>query len=466
MPFRVRHVEQERKFCQQLGLEALERAVPLATVRQTLQEMGTQAKRERKLCMEVIVLLVIAMNLYAQEPIGYVLAKMAQGLRLLWPGTPPPLPGDSALVYRRYQLGVRPLATLFRRLCRPLATQDTPGAFLFGLRLMALDGQVLNVSDTPENAAYFGRTGGSRGESAFPKVQALYLCECGTHALIDAGFWPYGIGEHKGAKRLLRSVNPGMLVMGDRGLYAFDRLIGIRHHHGHALFRLPETVKPPVARRLTDGSKLVWLFPATVRPTHRKDKDRPRLLVRLIEYTICDPALPGHGQRYRLVTTLLDPDTYPAQDLAVAYHERWEIEVALDEVETHLLCAQGPLRSKKPVGVLQELYGALIAHWAIRFVMVEAAQKAGVDPDRLSFTHALRVTGDAMRDFAIAAAEMLPVLYARMLDEIARGLLPPRRARSNPRVVKRKMSNFALKREEHTNLPKLKCSFQEAIVLI
>lgn len=168
----------------------------------------------------------------------------------------------------------------------------------------------------------------------------------------------------------------------------------------------------------------------------------------------------------RIITTLLDPDLYPARELAIAYHERWEIELALDEIEVHQHFYDGPLRSKKPVGVLQELYGLLIAHWTIRFLMHEAAMTRGLDPDRLSFTRALRIIGEAVADFALAASEVMPLLYGRMLQDIASRPLPERRARSNPRVVKRKMSNFDLKRDEHSNLPKPKLTFQEAIVLI
>ena len=463
--FILRHVDSGRKLCQQLSLDALDKAVPPAAIEQALQETRVRTKRERKLNLAGMILLVIAINLYAQDSIGFVWHRLCQGRRLLQ-NDPEDLPSDSALVYRRYQLGVRPLAALFRRLCRPLATEGTPSAFLFGLRLVSLDGQEIDVPDTAQNARYFGRRHGSRGDSAFPKARLLYLCECGTHAIFDAGLWPCTIDEKAVASRLLRSVKDGMLLLLDRGLWSFERVKAVRQCGAHVLCRLPAHVKPGRERPLWDGSCLGWIGSNEDRRQGKRHKDSERLLVRLIEYGICEPNLPGHGQQYRLITTLLEPDRYPARELAIAYHERWEIENTLDEIETHPHLHDGPLRSKKPVGVLQELYGLLIAHWALRFLMHEAALKAGVDPERLSFTHALCIVGEAIHDFAMAAPAVLRRLYDRMLDDIASRPLPKRRARSNPRVVKRKMSNFDLKRDEHKNPPKPTLTFQEAIVLI
>ena len=465
MPFILRHVESGRKLCQQLSLDALEKAVPRAVIRQALQETHARTRRERKLNLEVIALLVIAMSLYAKDPVGSVWHKLSHRLRLLQ-SDPEALPRDSALVYRRYQRGVRPMAALFHRVCRPLATEDTPGAFRFGLRLVALDGQEIDVPDTPENARYFGKRRGNRGDSAWPKARLLYLGECGTHAIFDAGVWPCTIDEKAVASRLLRSVKDGMLLLFDRGLWSFERVKAVRQRNAHVLWRLPAPVKPGRERPLKDGSWLVWIAGNQGRRQGKRHKDSERLLVRLIEYTICEPNLPGYGQQYQLITTLWDPDRYPARELAIAYHERWEIEITPDEIEVHQHFHDGPIRSKKPVGVLQELYGLLIAHWAVRFLMHQAAIKADLDPDRLSFTHALRVIGEAARDFQTAAPGMMPLVYARMLEDIASRPLPARRARSNPRVVKRKMSNFDLKCPEHTHPPKPKLTFQEAIVLI
>lgn len=463
MGFKLREIEAESKFCRELTLEAIEQAVPVATVQAVLAETGACEQRERKLNMLVTVLVTIAMNIYSRASIGEVMRKIAQGLRYIWPDPGYRVPNDSAISQRRYQLGARPLVALFHRLCQPLATPATPGAFLFGLRLMAIDGSSENIADTPENAAAFGRFHADRGDSAFPQVKAVYLAECGTHAIVDAGFWPCHTSERVGGFRLLRSVGPGMLVMWDTGFHDFDMFQVAVDRGAQVLARLPAHVKPQRVRRLPDGSH--W---ATIQPSEYARRKRGECLrVRIIEYTITDPHLPHAGEVHRLLTTLLDPERYPAQELACAYHERWEIELVLDETATHQRLADRPLRSLKPVGVIQELYALLIAHYAIRSLMHDAARQANLDPDRLSFTHALAVVQAAIPEFQMTAPELLPKLYTRLLNDLAAKPLPERRVRTNPRVVKRKMSNFKLKRPEHFGWPQPSAhSFREAVVLI
>jgi len=228
------------------------------------------------------------------------------------------------------------------------------------------------------------------------------------------------------------------------------------------LARLPSPVKAQPVQSLEDGSYLAYIYPSDQRRRRRGE----HCLVRVIEYTIDDPARSGHGERYRLVTTLLDAKAYPALDLVCAYHERWEVEIAIDEIETHQRLLDRPLRSQKPVGVIQELYGLLIAHYAIRFLMHEAAVQAGVDPDRISFVQALRVLQNAIPEFEMTAPEQLPLLYERLLHDLADDLLPARRNRISPRVVKRKMSNFKLKRSQHYRWPQPQKPFRQAVALI
>jgi Insertion element 4 transposase N-terminal/Transposase DDE domain len=462
MAFRVRELDAERKFCDQLTMAALQQVLPMASVEAVLHQHGALTPRHRKLSLAVVTWVVIAMHLYTHVAIGDLLAQLAHGLRFIWPVLPDRFPTPGAFTYRRYQLGARPLAALFQHLCCPIATPETPGAFLFGLRLMAIDGTVENLPDTPHNVAVFGRWGTDRGAGAFPQVQSVYLCECGTHAIVDAGFWPCHTSERVGAKRLLRSVGPGMLVMWDRGLHSYAMVAAARRRGAHVLSRLPANLRLQPVRRLPDGSWLCWL-------EERDDRGRTtgeRMRVRLIEYTLDDPGRPGHGESHRLITTLRSWQKAPAHALVCAYHERWEIETTIDEQQVHQRLALRPLRSHKPVGVIQELYGLLIGHYLIRCLMHEAALAAGVDPDRISFVHALRVIGEAISDFEIASPALLPGLYARLLRDIAAGRLPERRNRSNPRVVKRKMSNFALKRAEHRTWPRPTRTFLEAVRLI
>lgn len=188
-----------------------------------------------------------------------------------------------------------------------------------------------------------------------------------------------------------------------------------------------------------------------------------RILVRVITYTITDPTLPGYGEEHRVITTLLNPRLAPAHAMAVAYHERWEVEVVIDEIDTHQRLVGRTLRSLTPVGVIQEVYGVLLAHYAVRVLMHEAALTVDVDPDRLSFVHALEVVRDAVPEFQMVATEQQPTLYDRLLQDIAAKQLPARRPRSNARVVKRKMSNFKLKRAEHYRPPKPRGTLAEAV---
>ena len=252
-----------------------------------------------------------------------------------------------------------------------------------------------------------------------------------------------------------------MLVLWDRGFHDYEMIIATRRRNAHVLSRLPSHVKPQRLRTLPDGSVLAALRPSD----YQRRKQGERLLVRVITYTITDPSLPGYGETYRVLTTLLNPCQAHAHDLACAYHERWEIELVVDELDTHQRLAGRTLRSLKPVGVIQELYGLLLAHYAVRVLMHEAALQAELDPDRLSFVHALEVVRDAVPEFQLVVPEQAPLLYARMLQDIAARRLPARRPRCNPRVVKRKMSNFKLKRTEHQRLPKPEGSFRDALVI-
>jgi len=463
MGFSLRTIRDNISFPEAVTLNALEQAIPQATVEAVVADLGVEEQRVRKLPAVVTLLLCVAMGLYTNIALQQVLARMVKGLRYIWPGDQDyETANRSAICQARYRLGARPVVELFHRVCKPIATEKTPGAFLFGLRLMSIDGTVENVPDTPANVAFFGRHHAERGDSAFPQMQAVYLSESGTHAICDAGFWPCHTPERRGGLRLLRSVGEGMLVMWDRGLHSFDMAVQTLRSKAHFLGRLPANVKPKMVQALPDGTYLAYIYPAD----YQRKKRGEHLLVRVIEYTIDDPNRPGHGERHRLITSLLAPDLYPAHILACEFHQRWEVEVSIDEVDTHQRLPNLPLRSQKPVGVIQEAYGLLITHYAVRSVMHDAAVQAGLDPDRLSFVNAVRVICDAISEFQMTTPEQLPRLYQRLLHDITRHRLPERENRSNPRVVKRKMSKFKLKREEHLRWPQPSKPFCEAIVIL
>ncbi|MHB0870821.1 MAG: IS4 family transposase [Chloroflexota bacterium] len=442
-------------------MEAIEAAVPRATVEAVVADLGVAEQRRRKLPAQLTVLLAIAMNLFTHHSLEEVLRRLLKGLRFIWPDPDIATANKGAISMARYRLGATPLVELFHRVCKPMATEQTHGAFLFGLRVMAFDGTNEDLPDTPDNARVFGRPGGNRGDGAFPQAKGFYLLECGTHAVVDAGFWPCRTGEDSCAHRLLRSVTEGMLLMWDTGLHSFDLARDSRARGAHFLDRVPANVKFQPIWRLSDGSYLTYIYPSQ----YQRRRKGEHLLVRVVDYTLTDPALPGYGETHRLMTSLLDPDQCPATELACAYHERWEVELAIDEMDTHQKLAQHPLRSKKPVGVIQELYALLIAHYVVRHTMHEAALQEDLDPDRLSFTKAVSLICDAIPEFQMAVPEQHAALYRRLLGDIARQLLPKREGRSNPRVVKRKMSNFRLKRAEHQHWPQPSVPFREAVAV-
>jgi hypothetical protein len=388
-------------------LDALRLALPDHALDEAIAASGTQEQRRRLLPARLVVALVIAMGLWARDGLRDVLANLVAGLREQDPGAWPDwhLPAKSALTQARQRLGPRPLILLFRRLAGPAATPATPGAFLFGLRLMAIDGTTLDLPDTPANARVFGRPSTSRGlgVGAFPQLRVVWLVEAGTHLLCDAVLRPYFRGEAPAARQLLRSVGAGMLVMWDRGLHSYAMIRDTRARGADFLGRVGKALVLAPDQPLADGTFLAHIYPSPKARRHQQDG----LLVRVIEYTIDDPARPGHGQRHRLITSLLEPAAHPAVELAAAYHERWEVESTADEVKTHQADRRPapPVRSRRPREVVQEVYGLLLAHLAVRLTMAEAAAVAGVDPDALSFTGTLRILRRAVSQFQRGARD-------------------------------------------------------------
>lgn len=431
--------------------------IPLPLIQSVLEDCGALERRKRKLPAILTLLMCIAMHLHTNLSLRHTLLRLVKGTRFLTGDAVTITANKSAISEARYRLGVKPLEQLFKQFCHPIATPDSPGAFAFGLRLVALDGSIDQVMDWPENTAYFG----GKKSSSFPLVQGAFLCECGTHVIFDAGFWPYLYDERKGCRRLLRSVRDDMLVMFDQGLYSYDMVAGIRERGAHVLGRiLPQAILTPV-KYLADGTYLAYIAPSD--PKRRASGER--ILVRVLEYTIDDPNRPGHQQRHRLVTTLLDPVEYPVIDLICTYHERWEVELVFDELDTHQL-ASHPLRSHKPLGVLQELYALLLAHFIVRTIMHEAAIQENLDPDRLSFVSTVRLLCDAIPEFQMVAPIDHNRLWKRLLNDILHFRIPPRENRINPRVVKQPQSKFNRKRPEHFKLPKLTKTFREAVVML
>lgn len=377
-------------------LAALQQAIPEEAIDAVIAETGTREQRKRRLPARLVVAFVIGLGLWAREGLVAVISELVDGLREQdpspWRAWRPPV--KSALSQARRRLGVRPLFLLFRRLAGPVAPAGLAGAFLCGRRLMALDGTTLDLPDTPANARAFGRPSttlkdGTRRWGPFPQVKLVWLVEVGTHAVCDLLIWPWATSEVPLARRLLRSVEAGMLVLWDRGLHSYAQLRATRERGADFLGRVPAHVRLAPEEPLADGSFLTTLYPSDAARQRHADG----LVVRVIEYTIDDPARPRPDERYRLVTSLLDPREAPAHLLALEYHQRWEVEGALDELKVHQVDRRPAphLRSRHPRAVVQELYGLVLAHRAIRCLMAEAAARADLDPDRLSFTDTLRV---------------------------------------------------------------------------
>lgn len=439
MPSIVRQTASPAHLAAASILVALERIISRELVQAVVAAHAPATRRRRLLPAELTLVLVIAMNLYAKDALTLVLAKLLLVPRLF--------PSDGTLVpaskggisQARARLGIRPVADLFHRVCQPLATAACPWAFLAGLRLMALDGSAELVADTPANERVFGRHASQYGPAAFPQVLAVYLLECGTHAIIDACFGPGHASPNAAATRLLRRVEQGMLVLVDQGLYSADLVWSIVARQAHVLARLPSNVILEPVQGVADGSYLARLY--AVAPSRRR-VDEASVLVRVLVYTLTDPDRPGYATTHRLITSLLDPVACPARELICAYHERWEIELTIDEIQSHQRPVGRPLRSKTPQGVIQELYGLLLAHYVVRAVMYEAALQAGLDPDRISFVHALGLIITMIPLMQALDEPLRAALYYLVLDDLVRLHLPPRELRTNPRVVKRKSSKF------------------------
>ncbi len=384
--------------------KAIETAIPIDVIEQTIGETKVREERVRKLPSSLMVCLVIAMSLWSNDSMSGVLKNLVNGLSREWTklGKYWRVPNSASISEARARLGSQVMSRLFERVARPLATNQTPGAFLGGLRVMAVDGTVLDVPDSKANARVFGYPASRQStRAAFPKVRLVMLIEAGTHLIVDALMCPYRISERVRAKKLLRSVSEGMLLMWDRGLHSYAMVQATRATGCDYLGRVPANVKFSVEQTLEDGSYLSWIHP----DGKSKKKGSSKILVRVIEYTIDS----GQGKHsYRLITSLLNIGLFPAILLATQYHQRWEIENTIDELKTHLNGRKTPIRSLQPRAVVQEIYGWLLAHYAVRQMMFTAAQQAGISPLRLGFTGTLRVLQRAISDFQDLQPEQLP----------------------------------------------------------
>ena len=369
-----------------ISLGVLARAFPAAKVHEVLASCGKSSVRRRDLPAHVVVYYVIAFGLYMNCSFREVLRCLLEGLQWLRePSMPLKTASKSGISQARTRLGSEPMRRLHDEFLRPIATPATKGAWYKRWRLVSLDGSTFDVADEPANDEAFGRPGASRGESAYPQIRFVSLVENGTHVLFASKMAGCSTSEIALSKDVLPNLCAGMLCLADRNFFGFEMWRLARQTGADLLWRIKKNARLAVERRLDDGSYLSRIYPSDLDRRHKTNG----IVVRVIDYRL--EGVADAEPIYRLVTTILDPQQAPAEELAALYHERWEIESALAELKTSLRGANVVLRSKTPELVRQEFHGLMMTHFAIRGVMHEAALKADVDPDRLSFIHAVRV---------------------------------------------------------------------------
>ncbi len=442
-------------------LAGLEQVIGSATVRQVLLETGRVNQRACKLTHEVMLWVILAMGMFTNMPIRQVFKRV----RFARIGEDSPC--RSSLCHARQRLGVAPVRRLFHETVRGLATPETPGAFYKGMRLMGIDGVVLNLPDRPANETTFGRpSGGDRGEGAFPQLRKVSLVELGTH--IETAFLakPITTSEQAVISALLNHMPEDGLLLWDRGFFSYNLWKSLVSRNIRVLARIAKHLILKPIKRLSDGSYLAKIYPTP----YAREKDRDGIVVRVIRYKLDDPQRVGHDEEHILITNLFEEELYPAEELIPLYHERWEHELVYDEQKTH----QDPrraskpanLRSETPAGVVQELYALSLAHFVIRALMFESAASVGIDPDRLSFTGCFQILQCRLPECDARSPISFRAWYEALIWEMSQERTELRRNRINPRVIKQKMSKWKKKRPKHFHPPPLTKTFVESVVML
>ena len=373
-----------------ISLGVVAKTFPATAIESALKQSDKASIRKRDLPAHVVVYYVIALAFYMQSSYREVLRCLLEGIKwLLGPDAIIKVTGKSGISQARKRLGWEPIRKLHDEIVQPIAVESTKGAWYKNWRLVSVDGSTLDIADEKYNEDAFGRPSSGRGSSAFPKLRFVSLVENGTHVLFGTRMGGYKTGEITLAKEVLTCLRKGMLCLADRNFYGFELWKQAIDTGADLLWRVKKNSSLPCEKRLTDGSYISRV--------HQRHKENG-VVVRVIEYRL--EGIEGAEPIYRLLTTILDHEAAPAAELAALYHERWEIETALDELKTHLRGSKIVLRSKTPDLVRQEFYGLMMAHFSIRGLMHEAALKVDEDADRLSFLHAVRVVRRKIASFA------------------------------------------------------------------
>ncbi|WP_372440395.1 IS4 family transposase [Actinokineospora baliensis] len=378
------------RFVDGISLGVLTRVFPRDLVDEVVAETGCGERRIRLLPARVVVYYVLGLSLFFGDSYEEVMRKLVNGLSFLgtWKeGWQVPTPG--AISRARQRLGAAPLRALFERVAVPLGGPGTRGSWFHGFRVMAVDGVVLDIQDTPENVAVFG----ARRSGGYPQVRVVGIGECGTHAVVGAALDGMSVGERELLLRCSDVLEPGILLLADRGFYGYDVVSHVVDTGADLLWRVKDDLILPVLEWLPDGSYVAELLPSRIRERMTASSrparaDEMSIPVRVVEYMVTNR---GESETIRLVTSIADHTLAPAIELAELYQQRWEFEITLDEIETHQIAGSRVLRSRLPELVEQEIWATLLTHYAIRHFMVDAADDLGEDPDRLSFIRTIRV---------------------------------------------------------------------------
>ncbi|MCX5909749.1 MAG: IS4 family transposase [Deltaproteobacteria bacterium] len=391
----VSELPSDTRITDYISLGVITKTFPVTAIEAVLKNTGRASIRQRDLPAHVVVYYVIALALYMQSSYREVLRCLLEGIQwLLGPGMIVKVVGKSGISQARTRLGWKPIQQLHDKIVKPIAVESTKGAWYRNWRLVSLDGSTMDIADEKENEEAFARPSASRGTSAFPQLRFVSLVENGTHVLFGTRMEGVKTGEITLAKEVLPSLRKGMLCLADRNFFGFELWNQARGTGSDLLWRGKKNLRLPCEKRLPDGSYLSRVYASPKDQRHGKNG----VVVRVIEYRL--EGVEGAEPIYRLLTTILDHEQAPATELAALYHERWEIETALDELKTHLRGSRMVLRSKTPDLVRQEFYGLMMAHFAVRGLMHEAAIHGDEDPDRLSFLHAVRVVRRKIASFA------------------------------------------------------------------
>lgn len=373
-----------RSLADRAAVGVLARTFPVELVDRVIDQFWRREQRSRKLPARLVFYLVLTLCLFPQESYRsaskILLKAFGRG------AVGPSVPTAEAIGNARRRLGADPVETIVRHVAQPMATPDMPGAWYRGWRLVAFDGTTFTVPDTDENDAQFGRPGTGRGDGkgAYPQAQAACLVELGTHAVFDARLEPYRISENTLIEEMFPALRPGMLVLADRGVYSYQRWTQAVAMGADLLWRVSSSLVLRPVEMGAEGSYVAEITPP-------KKSGLAPFRVRVIEYKLPAVAADGKDELYRLVTTILDPAQGPAKDLAMLYHERWDIEGFFKQIKSVQLNAERIFRSKSPDGVRQEFWAHLGVHYATMRITVDAAHQVNLDPDRISHKNTVRI---------------------------------------------------------------------------